>query len=365
LGVLSLIVLIGAAFNDTRARGQDELEFCLVDEFDGKFDLVWEPLRHDPTHASLAKNKGNLTITTQAGTLGFNETRSSAGPAKNLFLIANPAADGGDFVLTTCIDSFQPTMKFQQAGLLIYDDDDNYLKCDMEWSGSGVRFKYMRETNGRRVLDTDMAVPQSDRIWIRITKKGNMYERLYSTDGKAFVSAGARDWGDGSPKWIGIVAKNGPTDADSIDAVFDSFEVRVLTDPEKSKARYMEAQKFQGKWKVVACEHNGKPLQNSGLTALRFGAGSVTIIENDKSLRVEYSLDLTKSPREIVLSSFSRESKRPVNGICELEGEALAICLALAPDAPAPTELKTTPGDARLLIKLERAAKGDMVDEDA
>ncbi len=365
LGVVSLVVLAGVAFVAPQVRGEDELEFCLIDEFNGKFDLVWEPIRHDSTHASLTKNKGKLTITTQAGTLGFDETRSSSGPAKNLYLIANPAAGGGDFVVTTCIDSFKPTIKFQQAGLLVYDDDDNYLKCDMEFAGSGARFKYMRETNGRRILDTDMAVPQSDRIWIRITKKGNMYERLYSKDGKAFVSAGAQDWGNGSPKWIGIVAKNGSTDADDIDAVFDSFEVRVLTDPETSKARYMEAQKFQGNWKVVACELNGKPLQDGGLTALRFGVGSVTIVENDESLRVEYSLDLTKPPREIVLSSLSRESTTPVKGICELEGEGLTICLALTPDAPAPTELKTTAGDARLLIKLERTAKKDTVDEDA
>jgi uncharacterized protein (TIGR03067 family) len=161
------------------------------------------------------------------------------------------------------------------------------------------------------------------------------------------------------------VAKNGPTDADGIDAAFDSFEVRVLTDPQTSKARYLEARKFQGNWKVVTCELDGKPLQNSGLAAFRFGAGRVTIIEKDKSLRVEYSLDLTKSPREIVLSSLSRDSTRPVNGICELEGEALTICLALTPDAPPPTELKTATGDARLLIKLERAAEEDMVDEDA
>jgi uncharacterized protein (TIGR03067 family) len=161
------------------------------------------------------------------------------------------------------------------------------------------------------------------------------------------------------------VAKNGPTDADDVDAAFDYFEVRVLTNTEVSKARYMEAQKFQGDWEVVGCELNGKQLQNGSLTARRFGAGSVTIVENDESLRVEYSLDLTKSPHEIVFSSLSRETTRPVNGICELEDGVLIICLALAPDAPTPTELKTTTGDARLLIKLERAAKEDVVDEDA
>jgi uncharacterized protein (TIGR03067 family) len=86
-------------------------------------------------------------------------------------------------------------------------------------------------------------------------------------------------------------------------------------------------------------------------------------IENDDSLKVDYSLDLTKSPREIVLSSLTREFAKPVHGICALEGEALTICLALAADAPAPTELKTTEGDTRLLIQLERAGKESTVND--
>jgi hypothetical protein len=61
----------------------------------------------------------------------------------------------------------------------------------------------------------------------------------------------------------------------------------VLTNPERSKARYIEVQKYQGDWKVVACGVDGKPLKDGGFTSVRFGAGSVTFMENDKSLKAK------------------------------------------------------------------------------
>jgi len=195
------------------------------DGFDGRLALNWEPARPDPTHVSLTKNPGKLTITTQYGSI-----YQSLGPsAKNLYLIRNPMAEGGDFVLTTCIESFKPITPYQQAGLLIYDDDDNYLKCDIERGRTDVRFVFVRETNGEPTSDIDQSEVEQQRLWIRIIKRGKTYERVYSTDGREFVSAGKQEWGNGAPKRIGLVAKNGTTGANDMDAVFDFFEVRSLT----------------------------------------------------------------------------------------------------------------------------------------
>ena len=200
----------------------------LRDEFDGKLTLNWEPVRPDPTHVSLTKNPGKLTITTQRGGIW-----QGVGPtAKNFHLIRNPLVGGGDFVLTTCIESFKPTLNWQQAGLLVYDDDDNYLKCEMEWCDTTVLFAFLRETDGTVVSEKDLSGIEHDRIWLRLTKRGKSYERAYSTDGKKFLSAGKGDWGNRKPQWIGIFAKNGPNVSDGIDAVFDFFEFRSLTPAE-------------------------------------------------------------------------------------------------------------------------------------
>ena len=65
----------------------------MYDGFEGKLALNWEPVRHDPTHVSLVKHPGKLTITTQRGTIHGNEKAdvlSGGTPAKNLYLIRNP-----------------------------------------------------------------------------------------------------------------------------------------------------------------------------------------------------------------------------------------------------------------------------------
>ncbi len=106
------------------------LVLLAYDGFDGKLGLNWKPVRPDPSHVSLTKTKGALTITTQRGSIHGEETKDAFGEgikAKNLYVIDNPLAPGGDFVVTTCVSGFTPEMIYQQAGLIVYNDDDNYL----------------------------------------------------------------------------------------------------------------------------------------------------------------------------------------------------------------------------------------------
>ena len=325
----------------------------MFDGFDEDLELNWEPVRPDPTHVSLTKNPGKLTITTQAGGV-----YGSVGPsAKNFYLVRNPVAEGRDFVMTTCIESFKPTTNWQQAGLLVYDDDDNYLKCDVEWNGSAVQLKFIRETDGTPINETDRSGVEEERIWIRLIKRGRIYERAYSTDGKKFVSAGERTWGNGAPQWIGIVAKNGPTGAAEIDAAFDFFEVRSLTDAERDAPRSLERQRLRGTWKVISCELSGKALDSGFFSQFVFDGTEVTVKEKAESIKAEFTLDVAKKPKKISLSTLSSQIPRPISGIYSLEGETLVICLATATKAPAPAELGTKPGDSRLLITLHRKSK--------
>jgi hypothetical protein len=62
-----------------------------------------------------------------------------------------------------------------------------------------------------------------------LTKRGGDYECAASADGSTFAVFGARPWGSGAPKKIGILAKNGPNEnAPEIDARFDFFELRSV-----------------------------------------------------------------------------------------------------------------------------------------
>ena len=195
------------------------------DDFDGKLNLDWQILNADPSHYSLTKKPGTLTITTQKG--GFRLSNMSY---KNLFLIENPLANGKNFQLTTCLVSFKPSEDYQQAGLVCFNDPDNYIKwVDQCRQTSDPRyFVLIRETQGSVAPHVFVnGIPRAERLWLRITKRGDRYEYSSSADGESYQSHGELPWGDGSPKWIGLVAKNGSNRiAPEIDASFDFFEVR-------------------------------------------------------------------------------------------------------------------------------------------
>jgi uncharacterized protein (TIGR03067 family) len=357
---LTLLFALGWAISSARA---DAPVFRACDAFDGKFALKWEPVRPDPTHISLEKNPGKLTITTQRGSIHGDEKNDAYGEgiqAKNLHLIRNPATSDGDFVITTCIESFSPEARWQQAGLIVYDDDDNYLKWDLEWnpiSPAGVTLVFLREVSKRS--DYSATMPEADfkKVWLRLTRRGGAYQYAYSTDGEKFTVVGEKSWGKSAPQRIGIFAKNGGNpNASEVDAVFDFFEARSLTDAEKNDPNYVERKKLRGTWKVVSCKLGGKTLASAPLSKFAFEGTNVTIVEKTQSLETEFTLDVTKEPKGLLLSALSSSSNEPVSGLYSLDDDSLVICLGLDPEAPAPTKLETTAGDRQLLITLRRVA---------
>ena len=217
------------------------LVLLAYDGFDGKLGLNWKPVRPDPSHVSLKKTPGALTITTQRGSIHGEETKDAYGEgiqAKNLYFIDNPLAPGGDFVATTCVSGFTPEMIYQQAGLIVYNNDDNYLKFGYEYNWpkqSGQAFCILTETDAKSDFHyLDQENSGLKRYWVRIAKRGNRYEYLTSADGKSFHVHGEVEWGDGSPKHIGILAKNGGNrEASELDANFEFFDLRA-TAPERT-----------------------------------------------------------------------------------------------------------------------------------
>jgi len=203
----------------------------------------------------LNKDPGKLTITTQDG--GFSGSNTDY---ENLFLIDCRAAAGGSFQLTTCISFFKPVANWNQAGLICYNDDDNYLKFVYEWQSSfGARmFTVGIETKGRAAEVHFRAHQGLDSVWLRVTKRGKHYTFSTSLEGRTFLPTGhpAWDstglfqgrilWGDGSVRQVGLFANNGSdTRAPEIDASFDFFEVRSFSDkgerPKEAIAAHKES----------------------------------------------------------------------------------------------------------------------------
>ena len=207
----------------------------LYDNFDGKLALDWKVIRPDPSHVSLKKVPGALVITTQRGTIHGKEkvdALSEGTQAKNIHLVDIPFAKGADWTATTCVSDFVPETTYHQAGLIVYTGDDDYFKWTYEYNwrkGDGQTFHVVAETAGDPVHDQpEKSESGLKKYWLRLTKKGDRYEYSWSKDGKEWVAAGEKSWGDGHPKRVGLIAKNGGNkDAKELDAAFEFFEVRL------------------------------------------------------------------------------------------------------------------------------------------
>jgi hypothetical protein len=164
------------------------------DEFNGSaLDPKWTVVRPDP--AALTVGGGSLTITPEAGDL-----TTTTNTAKNLVL--QPAL--GDWTMTSKLTfSAVPSAAGQQGGIIAYQDDDNFLKLDLEASSTGPQLKTSLEDSRQsnpavaggpiqvnQTLNTTpmtSVLPSDDTIWLRMTKERYTYTTSYSLDGRTWT----------------------------------------------------------------------------------------------------------------------------------------------------------------------------------
>ncbi|MEU4551215.1 ThuA domain-containing protein [Micromonospora violae] len=143
--------------------------------------------------------------------------------ATNLVLQAAPT---GAWEMTTKV-TLPVTANYQQAGLLVYGDDDNYAKLDLLYNGSRS-VEFIRETAAtpRNEAADRIAAPAGDTVYLRVTSDGTNLTAGVSADGQTFTAVGrsAALAGITNPR-IGVFALNGGTEAPVVNAAFDSFQV--------------------------------------------------------------------------------------------------------------------------------------------
>ena len=223
-------------------RSQSNQVKVLYEDFDGEFDLKWDVLGFDPKYISLNKVPGSLTLTTKSGSFEYSND-----DYRNVFLIDFPVDQSVDFQVTTCISNFKPSDKWNQAGLLLWNDKDNFFKLSYEFGEetsngeNGLLFSAGRETGGSPSYTWFLADQFPQKMWLRIIKKKQVYVLYNSLDGQNFnplqiyrSNSGIRDNSipvlDKPLKSIGIFTSNYTNDdAPDVDASFDFFEFKVLS----------------------------------------------------------------------------------------------------------------------------------------
>ncbi|PSL06983.1 glucose/arabinose dehydrogenase [Haloactinopolyspora alba] len=197
------------------------------DEFDG--DAVdgcrWNSVvRYDSSAVSVAD--GQLRIQTQPGDIngGANEDPS------NFILQDLPA---GDWTVET---QLTPTMlhQWQLAGLMVYGDDDNYVKFDVAArntpdTATDLGAELVSEqggdfgAGGNRQLDVAEST-ESGKYQLRLTKSGTTYSAEISGDGVNWTSLGEPVTNDAELDSFGLMAI-GPQQQEPVTVGFDYFRV--------------------------------------------------------------------------------------------------------------------------------------------
>ena len=190
------------------------------DDFNETLEAGWSWVREDPKNWSLTALPGSLQINVAGG---------SVAAQTNPNILLRPAPDG-NFQIETQI-TFRPTRNYQFAGLIIYQDNSNFIQAGRSYCnsvgcpGAGL---YMNYYKAGKVVEPDFRQPfgDIDPLLLRLIRREDMYTFEASTDGKVWFLIGSHT-SDMSPLQIGLVTGQ-RIRGENPPALFEHFEVRSL-----------------------------------------------------------------------------------------------------------------------------------------
>ena len=167
------------------------------DEFDqSELKEQWQWLRENKTNHKLDAQSGVLTLTTEPGDIS-----ESSNNASNLLL----QSANNDWTIDTRLVASRTPSQPENAGLVAYQDDDNFVKLMFRAVIKTSRQRGVQpgtvdllfEENGiaKSIASINLKeeVIGANQLYLRLRKKGSTYTAFYSTDGENFEQLGASD----------------------------------------------------------------------------------------------------------------------------------------------------------------------------
>jgi PKD repeat protein/glucose/arabinose dehydrogenase len=156
--------------------GNDEFEGTTLDT------SRWSVVRRD--NQFLSVDGGTLNLNAQPG----EDIHAGATGQRNIVLQDLP--DSGPWTATARV-TWTPTTNFQNAGLVIYTDDANWIKTGMVWA-NGRAFEAFKELNnapsGLGAQTVDASFPNT--FYVRFTSDGTTVRAQRSPDGQTWTNTG-------------------------------------------------------------------------------------------------------------------------------------------------------------------------------
>lgn len=163
-------------------------------------------------------NESGLTIATERGAFSNIDKQP-----KNVFRVPGL----GDWVAQTQVKlSSTPTASNQQAGLIIYDNAQNYIRFVYERPSSGGNaIRVYSVVNGVQTQSNSVNSDAQSSVYFQIIKQGDTYTFVYSLNGTTWTTFGTNIIANYAFPQIGLYANGGDTDAASISATYEKLYI--------------------------------------------------------------------------------------------------------------------------------------------
>lgn len=169
---------------------------AVSDEFNGAIGSQWQWIRENAASLSLSANDGSLTITSEIG-----DVSEGTNNAKNILL----QSANNDWTVETKLTASRMPSQPENAGILAYQDDDNFVKFMFRAVIKTTRQRepqpgtidLMMEENGiaksLASFNLKTAITGDQALVLKLNKKGSIYTASYSLDGENFEEIGKAD----------------------------------------------------------------------------------------------------------------------------------------------------------------------------
>ena len=166
------------------------------DEFNGAIGNQWEWIRENKANYSLTSKEGALTITTEKG-----DVSEGSNNAKNILM----QSANNDWVIETKLVASRAPAQPENAGILAYADDDNFVKLMFRAVIKTTRQReaqpgtvdFLIEENGiaksAGSFNLREEIVGDNALYLKLEKKGGIYTAYYSLDGEKYETLGTSE----------------------------------------------------------------------------------------------------------------------------------------------------------------------------
>ena len=141
------------------------------------------------------------------------------------------ATYGGEFEAKVKITG-EYQARFDQAGLMVRIDHENYIKAGIEYVGGKYNLSVVvtHTTSDWSVITLDKPV---ESVWIKAVRRRDAVEVFYSFDDKEYVMMRNAWLKDNTPVMVGMMGAC--PDGDGFNVRFDNFSVKHLPDVRRTE----------------------------------------------------------------------------------------------------------------------------------